>query len=289
MGLDAISLFFEVSMDPFIFRGDNFVLSWHGFLSVVAVIVAVYLVGRWAPKNGIDPDDVYSIATWAILGGIIGARLVHVVDDLSYYTNNPVQIFAVWKGGIAIWGAVLGGFAGGWIYASIRSFPKARIADLAAPALAFGMGIGRIGDIINGEHLAKLTMKPWGIVWSHPDSLSYQKWGLNPSHPAVAYEMLLDLGIGFLLIFFFRKRIRPDGMLFPVLLVSYSFFRFFILFFHDYPIIVLGLNQAQVICLIVLVVTVPILFLKANFIAPAEPEPLNEHPMTRSERRRRKD
>ena len=152
MGLDAISLFFEVIMDPFIFRGDNFVLSWHGFLSVVAVIVAVYLVGRWAPKNGIDPDDVYSIATWAILGGIIGARLVHVVDDLSYYTNNPVQIFAVWKGGIAIWGAVLGGFAGGWIYASIRSFPKARIADLAAPALAFGMGIGRIGDIINGEH-----------------------------------------------------------------------------------------------------------------------------------------
>lgn len=286
MGIDIISLFFEVNVDPFIFQTGNFVLSWHGFFSVVAVMISIFLVGKWAPKNGIDPDDIYSIATWAILGGIIGARLVHVIDDWSYYLNNPIQILAVWKGGIAIWGAVLGGLTGGWIYASIRSLPRARIADLAAPALAFGMGIGRIGDIINGEHLAKLTMQPWGIVWSHPSSISFQKWGLNPSHPAVIYEMLLDLAIGAILIFYFRKRIRPNGMLFPVFLMLYAFFRFFILFFHDYHIIILGLNQPQIICVLVLIATIPILFSKARFFPPSNPEPMTGSHISRSKRRR---
>ena len=84
----------EIGIGPNIVNADNFVLSWHGFLSFVAVIVAVLLTARLAPKHGISTDDVYSVATWGILGGIIGARLLHVVDEGDFYWNNPEKTAA---------------------------------------------------------------------------------------------------------------------------------------------------------------------------------------------------
>ena len=105
--------------------------------------------------RGIDPDDIYSIAVWAIIGGIVGARLVHVVDNWSFYQANPGQVIAIWSGGIGLWGGILGGFITGALYALWRRHPVGIIADLTAPALLFAQTIGRLGDIVNGEHCAK--------------------------------------------------------------------------------------------------------------------------------------
>ena len=277
----------EIGMNPNIIDTGAVVLSWHGLLSVVAVAIAVYLVARWAPRHGISSDAVYSAAVWAIIGGIVGARFIHVIDEWEYYAANPTQVFAVWTGGIAIWGAVLGGFVGGWTYATWAGIPRGRLADITAPALILAMAIGRIGDMVNGEHLADLTTLPWGVVWSHPSSPSFQAYGLLPSHPAVAYEMLLDLAIFGVLLFVLRKRLRPDGMQFAALLAMYSLGRFFILFFHDYTIWFLGLNGAQIISLIVFAITVPLLARRARLRPPAEPEPVEGgHRASRAERRR---
>jgi phosphatidylglycerol:prolipoprotein diacylglycerol transferase len=276
----------EIGMGPNIIDAGSFVLSWHGLLSVIAVAMAVYLVGRWAPRHGISADDVYSTAIWAIIGGILGARLVHVVDEWSFYAANPTQIFAIWSGGIAIWGAVLGGFSGGWIFASWKGLPRGRLADITAPVLALSMAVGRIGDIVNGEHIASPTSLPWGFIWTHPSSPTFQRFGEVATHPAVVYEMLLDLAIVALLVWVLRKRLGPDGMQFAAFLALYSLGRFFILFLHEYKTWFLGLNEAQVISLLVLSVMVPLLIRRARLHRSAELAPVQGRVAPRSERRR---
>ena len=96
----------DIVIGPNLVSLGTFLLSWHGFFSFVAVASAVFLVGRWAPMKGIDPDDIYSIAIWGIIGGILGARFVHVIDNWGFYSGNPGQIIAIWSGGIGLWGGL---------------------------------------------------------------------------------------------------------------------------------------------------------------------------------------
>ena len=279
-----------IGIDPNIISFGPFLLSWHGFLTFVAVAVAVYLVHRWGTREGLNSDGILSVSVWAIIGGIVGARLFHVIDYWgAVYQHNPLWALFIWQGGIAIFGAILGGFAGGSLYILVRNsdwFIKVwgkyfrfagepskaplpeigRLADLAAPALLVAMAIGRIGDIINGEHLASFTNLPWGVVYTHPDSPAL---GRAASHPAVAYEMLFDLVV-LLVIWPLRHRLWPPGMLFALYLALYSTGRFFLSFLREeFSSYFLGLNEAQIVALAVVIVTVPLLVYKAQLVDPS--------------------
>lgn len=282
----------EIGIGPNIIDSGSFVLSWHGFLSFIAVIVAVLLTARLAPRHGISTDDVYAVATWGILGGVIGARLLHVIDEADFYWDNPDKIIQVWNGGIAVWGGVLGGLAGAWIYASRAGIVRGRLADITAPGLLLAMAIGRIGDIINGEHLAEATDLPWAFVWTNSNSVSYQSH-FDPitgviagSHPAVVYEGMLDLVIVALALWVLPKLLRPDGMVFAATLGLYALGRVFILIAHDYDTWFFGLNEAQVVSILVLMAVVPILVVKGKFGNFGSPEPLEMRKEARSVRRR---
>ncbi len=244
----------KIGMDAFLFTLGPLALSWHSLFMVVGLAVGVWLPARRAAKAGLSVDTLYSLALWAIPGGILGARLVHVIDYWDFYAANPTIIFAFWRGGLAIWGGILGGTLAVVIFNRVRSFPLARYADLLAPGLILAQAIGRIGDIINGEHLSTPTGLPWGVVYTHPGSLSY---GLPPTHPAVAYELLMDLFI-FGALWKLRGRLQPDGSLFLLYLILYSVGRFFLSFLRlDSNTVWLSLNQPQWICLLVLVSAVP--------------------------------
>ena len=283
----------NIPFHPNIPLPGGFILSWHGFFTFVAVAVAVYLTWRWGRKDGLDGDAILSVATWCIIGGIIGARALHVIDYLqpgSIYWENPIRILYFWQGGIAILGAYLGGFAGGASYILLRNaawvhrasdngglrwtglhrpFPQipsvAHLADIAAPALLIALAIGRIGDVINGEHWSSFTDLPWGWVYTNPESLGF---GRPASHPAVAYEMIFCLvwaGALWLL----RDRVRPRGMLFALFFAGYSVGRFFISFLreeqNEY---IFGLNEAQLVCLAIMLVTAPLLIYYARLVRP---------------------
>ena len=276
-----------IGMDPD-FDFGPFTLSWHGLLTFIAVAVSVFLVVRWGKREGLVADSIYSVAVWAIVGGVVGARLLHVVGQWSdFYQHDPIRVLYVWQGGVTIYGAILGGFVGGALYIIIRNSawflalwgryfrflgePKAaplpgvgRLADIAAPAMLISQAIGRVGDIINGEHFADPSSLPWAVVYTHPESPAL---GLRPMHPAVAYELLMDLAILGLL-WPLRKRLRPDGMFFALYLASYSVGRFFLSFlraeFNEYG----GLNEAQIIALVVIVITIPLLIYKARLFKP---------------------
>ena len=101
------------AFDPVIAQLGPFQLGWHGIFTAIAVLVAVWLAGRLAPQRGIPTEVVYAIAGWGVAGGLIGARLFQVADHLSYYQQNPLLIPAIWEGGIAVYGAFIGGLVGG--------------------------------------------------------------------------------------------------------------------------------------------------------------------------------
>ena len=264
----------EIGINPYIFDFGPLTLSWHGLFSVVGIALAVFLVGRWAPRQGISSDAVYSVAVWAIIGGIIGARLVHVIDEWGFYSDNLVRSLQFWRPGVAIWGGVLGGLAGGVLCARIYKLPAGRLADITAPAMLLAQAVGRIGDIINGEHFAKYTDHFWGVIYTHPSTqYLFLNNGLDPNiptHPAVFYELVWNL-IAFAIIWWgLRGKIHPDGMLFAAYLALYAFGRFFILFFHTYRDWFGDLNEAQIISLLVLLVTVPLLGYRARFHSDGE-------------------
>lgn len=255
----------HIGMNPNMIELGGFVLTWHGFLSFVAVIVAVTLVARWAKQAGIVEDVVYSTAIWAVIGGIVGARLLHVIDRWDFYGENPAQIVAVWSGGIALFGSILGGFVGGAVYARLQGYPIGRLADLIAPAMLIGQTIGRVGDIINGEHISKATDASWGFVYTNPNSLSNQVYGLAASHPVILYEMIWNMAI-LGVIWWLRGKIRPDGMLFALYLALYAFGRFFISFLREDKVWFGGLQEAHVVAIVVVAVTVPLLAYRARLV-----------------------
>ena len=281
----------EIEIGPYLVSYGSFVLSWHGFFSFIAVASAVYLVGRWAPMRGVSADDVYSIAVWAIIGGVVGARLVHVVDHWGeFYQHDPTQIIAVWNGGIGLWGGILGGFVGGVAYAARARHPIGVIADITAPALLLAQTIGRLGDIVNGEHCAKATDLIFGFNWTNPASNAAPcANGVGvPVQPVIAYEMVWNM-LALFIVWRLRGRLKPDGMLFALYLAFYAVGRFAITFAREDRIWGAALQEAHLIALIVLAITIPLLAWKARF-APGEPEwqaaPVQPRG-TRAQRRRR--
>ncbi|MBI2851702.1 MAG: prolipoprotein diacylglyceryl transferase [Chloroflexi bacterium] len=250
----------EIGIDPILVRLGPLVLSWHSLFSMVGIAVGVWLMAHLARGKGLLEDKIYPIAVWAVAGGIIGARLIHVVDYWDVYMANPAAILAIWEGGLAIWGGILGGTLSALIYGKLSGTAVAPFADPAALGLILAQAIGRIGDIINGEHLSLATNLPWGIIYTHPGSPAY---GLPPSHPAVAYELIMDLVI-FGALWMLRDRIRREGNLFLIYLISYSTGRFLLSFLRlDSNTVFLSLNQAQWISLLVLAVSLPLLVVKS--------------------------
>ena len=282
----------EINISPFLFSTDfvsTLTLSWHGLFSFIAVATAVILVARWAPLRQIDPDAVLSIAIWAIIGGVIGARVVHVVDNWGdIYVQQPLRILEIWSGGIGVWGGILGGFIAGAAYALIAKHPVGVIADLTAPAMLYVQTIGRLGDIVNGEHCSRVTDLFFGFRWTHDQTaaLNCADGFSNYVHPAIAYEMLWNI-LALVVIWQLRGRLKPDGMLWTLYLALYSLGRFGVTFFREDRIWALGMQEAHYIALLVLAVTVPLLIVKARFAERVEEVPLVLERGTRADRRRR--
>ncbi|MEE3141717.1 MAG: prolipoprotein diacylglyceryl transferase family protein [Chloroflexota bacterium] len=284
----------SIPLGPNIIDFGPFILAWHGLFTFIAVATSVYLAVRWGTKEGISADAIYSIAVWSIIGGIVGARVVHVIDFWGpIYQHDPIRMFYVWQGGIAIYGAILGGFAFGAAYVLIRNSDRflalwgslfkifsflgepnkaplpgiGHMADIVAPALLISMAIGRIGDIVNGEHFAKATDMFWGVIYTNSASPGYTR---PASHPAVAYELIFDLLLA-AAIWPLRNRLRPRGMFFVLYGGLYSIGRFFLSFLRVEQIPYFEfLNQAQIIALIIIVIAIPLVVFKAQFVKPSQ-------------------
>jgi phosphatidylglycerol:prolipoprotein diacylglycerol transferase len=258
-------------MAPNIFTIGGLTLSWHGLFTVLAIGVAIGITLYRARGSGFSEDFLYTAAIWGVVGGMVGARLVHVIANLSYYVQHLGQVVAVWAGGASILGAILGATVGVWVYTALKGESFWRLTDLAALAGPLAQATGRVGCVINGDAYGTPTSLPWGFVYTHPSA--FAELGVA-GHPAPVYEIIWDL-IVFTVLWRWRWRLRPQGSLFLLYLSLYSLGRFFISFVRVEPAWLGSLHQAHIISLLVLAVAVPLLLTRSlggGAVSPAAEE-----------------
>ena len=247
----------EINIDPVLLRLGPVMITWHGFFTAVGVLAGIWLATRFAVERGYTEDDIMSIALWCVVGGIIGARLFHVVDAWPYYAADPLAILRVNEGGLAIWGTIVGGPIAGAIYAWRNHLSVPRLLDICGNGLILGMAIGRLGDVVNGEHHGSISTLPWSVMYTHPQTLGEP--GVSV-HLAVGYELIWDMLIFAMCTWLLYKRYMPrDSMVFTTMIALYSAGRVVVQFFRlDQPFF-LGLSQAQFLSFLVGAVAVWIL------------------------------
>lgn len=254
-------LLIDVCIDPIFFNIGSFEVGWHGLMVVLAVITGIATSMWFARGTSITKEDIIGFAPWAVLGGIIGARLFHVIDCYSLYGDNPARIFEFWHG-LSILGAILGGTLAAVIYTRITHKQLGHIADVIAPALLLAVAVGRIGCTINGDAFGRETSLPWAFVYCDLPGI-YAPVGV-PTHPSPVYEIFWCL-IAFAVIWQLRDKLKPEGTLFLVYLILYFFGRFLIEFTRgvsEAGVDIGGWHTPHFISLVTLAICIPLLILR---------------------------
>ncbi len=192
---------------------------------LLGVAVAV-LIGerRWVARGG-EPGTVTDVAAIAVPAGLIGARLYHVITSPDQYVHHPLEALYVWRGGLGIWGGVLGGALGAWWALRRRQIPFGDFADALAPALPVAQAIGRFGNWFNQELYGRATTLPWGLkidAEHSPDGVA------GTYHPTFLYEALWNLGVAAVVVWADRRYRLRRGRAFALYVALYCVGRFWI-------------------------------------------------------------
>jgi phosphatidylglycerol:prolipoprotein diacylglycerol transferase len=212
-------------------------------------MVAGSVVSFRAARYLIRDDRIYPFAIAVVIGGLVGARVAHVLDNWSVYAARPLDVLAFWNGGIGTTGAPIGSSIAGFFAARRLRLPLGFMFDISVIGIALGEAIGRIGDIINGEHHATACSGlPWCVRYTHPATLGQT----DSVHPVAAYDALVMLLI-FVVLLAYWRRVRgrpPESRVYWAYLLLFGGFRFFTSFLRLDPLFVDGLQEAQLLGLI---------------------------------------
>lgn len=247
----------------FLFDAER-VIRWYGIIITAGAVLGAWLATREATRRGHNPDIVWDLLIYLMIGGIIGARIWHIFtpssdilvrDQLTGEMVNPyfaggtihvLDILAIWKGGLGIPGAVIAGAIVLYFYARSRQISFAEWADIIAPSLALGQGVGRWGNYFNQELYGAPTNLPWKISIDPAHRLEGYET-VEFYHPLFLYESLWNFGNMFLLVWISRRfadRLKPGDILL-VYLIVYPVGRFLLEFLRLGVSIVGGLNVNQ--------------------------------------------
>lgn len=263
MSFDA----YGVHLGPLYFR-------YYGMIIMFGAACAAYL-GRWlAGQMGEkDPDIAWDALIWALVFGIIGARIYHIFTpsqtlldagiDTMYYLTHPLDIITTWRGGLGMPGAIAGGALGLYIFARRRKIDVRMLLDAAAPGVALAQAIGRWGNFVNQELYGPPTDLPWGI-YIKPENRMQGYLDYERFHPLFLYESLWNLLSAIFLVWLWRKygdRMK-QGDLFLAYLVTYPLGRFLLEFIRLDYVPLLGINFNQGLMLVVALISGLVIFLR---------------------------
>ncbi|MBI5561475.1 MAG: prolipoprotein diacylglyceryl transferase [Deltaproteobacteria bacterium] len=256
-------------MHPILFKYGPIEIRFYGLMYVIAILTASWIIRREARRKGIpmSDDDVTNLIVWTVIGGILGARLYYVIFNPGYYLAYPKEIPAIWHGGLAIHGGLIGGITAAWLYLRRRSVKFWRMADAVAPTLILGQAFGRFGNFMNGDAHGMPTSMPWGVVFP-PASIAGRDFPGIPLHPAMLYEMAINLSIFAFLWFVLRKKEHRDGYIFAAYIAFYSGGRFIVEQFRADSLMLGPLKAAQVVSLLISGAAIATIIYKRLWEAP---------------------
>jgi phosphatidylglycerol:prolipoprotein diacylglycerol transferase len=269
-----------IGIDPIAFRIGSLAVHWYGIMYVVAFVAAYYLGARpHVVSRGVSQDYLERLTGWTILFGLIGARLYYDVQNLDLM-HSVVDVIAVWNGGMAFYGAIIGGLATLVVLGRRWKLPVWVLLDAGAFFAVVGQPIGRIGNIINGDILGGQSNLPWATAYTNPDAVLQAGYRLGVAYqPAAAYEALGTLVILLILLGVRRRGARP-GVVILTYVGLYSVSQLLLDFLRQTePIIAFGLKELQLTAIATLVVGMPLLVVlwrRTEGRSGRGPEPLPE-------------
>jgi prolipoprotein diacylglyceryl transferase len=221
----------------------------HGALIAVGFLAGAVVMRRSTRRVGIPDDQLWRVLEWGLLGGLIGMRVAWDLGHLDEM-RSPMDLIAVWNGGMSLLGGLIGAVILGGVAVRRAHLPLIPMLDMAAPGLALGIAIGRLSDLIIGDHLGKATLLPWGFRYAggaHPLD------GVPPIgtvvHPVALYDMLLTT-ILFGVLLWFARRARTSGSSIALFTLWYGTGRLFTDVLRTDPRRLLGLTGSQLTALV---------------------------------------
>ena len=251
----------EIPWGPNITTIGGFLLTWHGLFTAVAILAGVQVALRIARATGVDEDELYTIALVAVPAGIVGARGLYVIENWDFFGDNLGEIIAITEGGISVWGSLFTGVLAAAAWGIWRGYEFRLQLDAAAFGMILGLAIGRLGDLINGEHFATASNLPWAVFYTDPDSPGFRHtFVVGAHHPATTYELILGLLL-FAALFplFFRWLYRYPGVTFMVTAAVYALIRFALTYIRvDSDEVLFGLRVPQIVAIVTLLIVIPL-------------------------------
>lgn len=248
-------------IDPIAFSLGSLTIHWYGLIISITLLLGFSMV-IYRNKNTEIPTEFF--LDFFIIGvpvSLIGARLYYVIFNLEYYLRYPLQIFAIWKGGIAIHGAVIGGLIVLVVLTKKRKLSFLKVVDIIAPALILGQAIGRWGNFINREAYGGVVSEQF--ISRFPDFIKNQMYiEGNYHHPTFLYESIWNLLIFGILIWLDKKDFIKDGDVFFSYLIGYSIGRFFIEGLRTDSLMFLNIQIAQLVSILLILFGSIMLFVR---------------------------
>ncbi|MHB8170689.1 MAG: prolipoprotein diacylglyceryl transferase [Thermincolia bacterium] len=236
-------------MDPVAFSIGPVEVRWYGLLMALSLLVGVFLAQREAKRRGMDPDKILDLVIIGAPLSWLGARLYYVIFNWDQYSQNPLEIFMIWHGGLAIHGGIITAILFGIWFARKHKLNFWLLGDVVAPSFVLGQAIGRWGNYFNQEAYGYETNLPWAMYIDG----AYR-------HPTFLYESVWNLGVFFFLLWLRTKDISRKGIIFLSWLSFYSVGRFFVEGFRTDSLMLGPFRAAQIVSIIIFVVSIGVLF-----------------------------
>lgn len=254
-------------MHPELLKIGKITIQGYGTMIALGIAAAIFLAIYRGRKREMNTDVIFDIAIYGIIGGVIGGKLLYIITELPYIVKNPGILKDMLTAGFVLYGAILGGALGAYIFLRSKAMSFIKYFDLAAPSIALAQGFGRIGCFLAGCCYGKPYDGPFSVVFTNSN---YAPLGVH-IHPTQIYSSIGDFVICIILLIF-ASRPKRDGQVGGLYMILYSVGRFFIEYLRDDPRGNVGIfSTSQFICFFILTGGI-IVYMLEKIKAPASHE-----------------